>query len=342
MHFAVRNKRAVGFGLALLLVLAPVGAASGSPRESTTLSVASARAEVARAEQQLVAATTARATAGEELDDLTATSAALVAQISAARTNLRRQAVGAYIDAEPGATALAIINGEDVFDASARVNLRTHSAERSSDALARYRRIKSDVDPRLAALADRIDRLDREVADANDAVLAARANEAEAERQEAIMIAEQQAAREAARAAAAAAATTTTTTIAVTTAPPTVAADSVPADAPAPTPTSAAPPTTAAPVNAAPSAPLPAAPSGGPSESKWAALRACESGGNYRAVSKSGKYRGAYQFDARTWAGLGGAGDPAAAPPAEQDARAKLLYSQRGWRPWPVCGRHLI
>ena len=86
---------------------------------------------------------------------------------------------------------------------------------------------------------------------------------------------------------------------------------------------------------------LPAVPAGGPSEAQWAALRNCESSGNYRAVSSSGKYRGAYQFDYRTWAGLGGTGDPAAAPPAEQDARAKLLYSQRGWRPWPVCGRFL-
>ena len=29
---------------------------------------------------------------------------------------------------------------------------------------------------------------------------------------------------------------------------------------------------------------------------------------------------------------------PAAAPPYEQDLRAKVLYSQRGARPWPVCG----
>ncbi|MBP6728127.1 MAG: transglycosylase family protein, partial [Microthrixaceae bacterium] len=59
------------------------------------------------------------------------------------------------------------------------------------------------------------------------------------------------------------------------------------------------------------------------------------------AVSPSGAYRGAYQFHRRTWAGLGGTGDPAAAPPYEQDLRAKVLYSQRGARPWPVCGRFL-
>ncbi|TXI54418.1 MAG: hypothetical protein E6Q57_02395 [Mycobacterium sp.] len=92
---------------------------------------------------------------------------------------------------------------------------------------------------------------------------------------------------------------------------------------------------------ALPPAVLPNVPAGGPSEAQWAALRNCEAGGNYRAVSRSGKYRGAYQFDQRTWEGLGGTGDPAAATPAEQDARAKLLYSQRGWRPWPNCGRFL-
>jgi hypothetical protein len=73
----------------------------------------------------------------------------------------------------------------------------------------------------------------------------------------------------------------------------------------------------------------------------WDALRKCESGGNYGAVDPSGTYRGAYQFDRRTWAGLGGTGDPAAAPPAEQDYRAQLLFNQRGAQPWPVCGRSL-
>lgn len=73
----------------------------------------------------------------------------------------------------------------------------------------------------------------------------------------------------------------------------------------------------------------------------WAALRRCESGGNYKAVSRSGKYRGAYQFDRRTWAAYGPPGDPAAASPAEQDRRAAALYRARGWRPWPHCGKKL-
>ena len=81
-----------------------------------------------------------------------------------------------------------------------------------------------------------------------------------------------------------------------------------------------------------------AAPSGSGS-SHLAAIRQCESSGDYSAVSPSGTYRGAYQFDQQTWESVGGSGDPAAASPAEQDHRAQLLYAQRGAQPWPVCGQ---
>jgi hypothetical protein len=72
--------------------------------------------------------------------------------------------------------------------------------------------------------------------------------------------------------------------------------------------------------------------------SSLAAIRACESGGDYGAVSSSGTYRGAYQFDSATWQSVGGSGDPAAASPAEQDTRAQMLHDQSGSSPWPVCG----
>jgi len=67
-------------------------------------------------------------------------------------------------------------------------------------------------------------------------------------------------------------------------------------------------------------------------------IAACESGGDPTAVSSDGSYRGKYQFDYGTWESMGGSGDPAAAPEAEQDSRAALLYSQSGSSPWPVCG----
>jgi hypothetical protein len=78
--------------------------------------------------------------------------------------------------------------------------------------------------------------------------------------------------------------------------------------------------------------------SGSSGSSSLDAIRACESGGDYGAVSSSGTYRGAYQFDYATWQSVGGSGDPAAASPAEQDMRAQMLYDQAGSSPWPVCG----
>jgi hypothetical protein len=67
-------------------------------------------------------------------------------------------------------------------------------------------------------------------------------------------------------------------------------------------------------------------------------IAACESGGDPEAVSSEGTYRGKYQLDEGTWESVGGSGDPAAAPEAEQDYRAALLYSESGSSPWPICG----
>jgi peptidoglycan hydrolase-like protein with peptidoglycan-binding domain len=64
----------------------------------------------------------------------------------------------------------------------------------------------------------------------------------------------------------------------------------------------------------------------------------CESGGDPGAISADGTYRGKYQFDRQTWREMGGTGDPAAAPEAEQDRIAAQLLAQRGTAPWPVCG----
>jgi peptidoglycan hydrolase-like protein with peptidoglycan-binding domain len=64
----------------------------------------------------------------------------------------------------------------------------------------------------------------------------------------------------------------------------------------------------------------------------------CESGGNPRAISPSGRYRGKYQFDQAAWEYAGGHGDPAAAPESVQDRVALTLYRKRGTAPWPNCG----
>jgi septal ring factor EnvC (AmiA/AmiB activator) len=88
----------------------------------------------------------------------------------------------------------------------------------------------------------------------------------------------------------------------------------------------------------APSPPAPAGIPGAPEQSVLDRIADCESGGNPRAVSASGQYRGKYQFDQGTWEGVGGTGDPAAASEAEQDRRAAMLYARSGPAPWPVCG----
>lgn len=93
---------------------------------------------------------------------------------------------------------------------------------------------------------------------------------------------------------------------------------------------------------------VPPVPPPGPSPEQWAALRQCESGGDYTIVSSSGRYRGAYQFAVSTWDSVAARNnpalvgvDPADATPAQQDAMAFALYREAGAGPWPVCGRNL-
>lgn len=93
---------------------------------------------------------------------------------------------------------------------------------------------------------------------------------------------------------------------------------------------------------------VPPVPPPGPSPEQWAALRQCESGGDYTIVSSSGRYRGAYQFAVSTWDSVAARNnpalvgvDPANATPAQQDTMAYALYLEAGAGPWPVCGRNL-
>ena len=67
----------------------------------------------------------------------------------------------------------------------------------------------------------------------------------------------------------------------------------------------------------------------------------CESGGNPTAVSADGRYFGKYQFSRATWRAVGGRGNPARAPEAEQDRRARILYRRAGTSPWPACAAAL-
>src|SRR4051794_19030371 len=82
------------------------------------------------------------------------------------------------------------------------------------------------------------------------------------------------------------------------------------------------------------------APAGAATRDDFARLRQCESGGDY-SINTGNGYYGAYQFNLRTWRGLGYSGLPSDAAPATQDRAAATLQSQRGWSPWPACSRKL-
>lgn len=77
-----------------------------------------------------------------------------------------------------------------------------------------------------------------------------------------------------------------------------------------------------------------------PTAEQWQELRHCESTEQYD-IDTGNSFYGAYQFTQETWGTVGGQGNPAHAPAEEQDARARLLFSQRGRQPWPICGRFL-
>ena len=83
-------------------------------------------------------------------------------------------------------------------------------------------------------------------------------------------------------------------------------------------------------------------PCGGADHLNWAGLAACESGGRPGAVDPSGTYGGLYQFDTRTWHGLGGSGRPQDASAAEQTLpREEAVRAREGASPWPHCGARL-
>jgi len=73
----------------------------------------------------------------------------------------------------------------------------------------------------------------------------------------------------------------------------------------------------------------------------WAAIAACESGGNWAASTGNGFY-GGLQFTEQTWLGYGGgryASSANLATPGQQIAVADRVLAGQGIGAWPVCGR---
>jgi hypothetical protein len=73
----------------------------------------------------------------------------------------------------------------------------------------------------------------------------------------------------------------------------------------------------------------------------WKALAFCESSLDPQALNATGKYRGLFQFDMRSWEYVGGSGDPSRATVREQYKRAKMLKEKQGWSAWPACSKEL-
>ena len=71
-------------------------------------------------------------------------------------------------------------------------------------------------------------------------------------------------------------------------------------------------------------------------------IAVCESSLNPEAVNQTGKYRGLFQFDNRSWGYVGGTGDPAQASVREQLLRAQILVSRQGFhRAFPQCAKKM-
>ena len=102
------------------------------------------------------------------------------------------------------------------------------------------------------------------------------------------------------------------------------------------------PPPPAPPVRASRSAVRPRPRYTGPvTDETFAALSRCEAGGRPTAISRSGKYFGAFQFSLATWHGVGMTGNPIDYPYEVQLEAAKRLQARSGWGQWPVCSRKL-
>jgi len=102
-----------------------------------------------------------------------------------------------------------------------------------------------------------------------------------------------------------------------------------------------APAASASPPPGSPAAQQPAAPAPASSGGvNWAAIAACESGGDWSINTGNGFY-GGLQFTEQTWLAYGGgqyAASANLATPAQQIAVAQQVLASQGIGAWPVCG----
>lgn len=329
---------AIVLASSLLAVVGPAGASSGlSAPGRDPLAVAGTRARQAtvereRAEADLRRASTRRRDLESKAGALASADATSTMQLATARRQVRELAVAAYIDGGRTELLQATLEPDQAAAVSWRVGMVSGGVGQVSESVDRYERLLAVNEPARRSMAEQLDEARSEEADALSAVVQASAAERDAVAAAANAAASAKANRDRAAAATAAGSGATAAT----------ARDATVRPGATRTPTSKTAPKRPA-SSASGAAGLGIAPASGAASSDDAAflarVRACESRGDYSALSPGGRYRGAYQFSVETWRGVGGSGDPAAASPAEQDARALALLRLQGRRAWPVCGR---
>ena len=330
---SARSSRAALAGLAaagaLLFGAVPAGAGGGDAvGVARTQAAAATRARV-EAEGRLARATAARTRLEQRATALDGSDAASASELATARQQVRQLAVAAFIDGGRTELLQAALDPEQASLVAWRVGVLSGGAGGATEAVDRFEALQSANDPEQRSVAMDLDAARSAEEQARSDLVQASALERDAE-------ATLSAANDTARAAAERAATERSTR--------SVPATSVLSTAPAAgAPGVAAPRRTKTPALTSGAVSLGAAPSTGGATADEAAflakVRRCESNGNYSIVNATGRYRGAYQFSVETWRGVGGSGDPAAASPAEQDARALALLRLQGTRAWPVCSR---
>lgn len=303
-----------------------VGASQGSTGDAVTVARDRARTATAdreRAESELRRVSARRAELESSAASLDAADAATTEQLAEARRQVRELTVAAYIDGGRTELMQSSLAPEAAAAVSWRVGLVTGGVGQVSQAVGRYEQLVAVNGPARRSIAEQLDRARSDEADATSALVQAAASERDA----GAAVADAVAARDRAVAQRAA------QQLAASAGAPQRSAGSAAKQAGAGR--AATVPSSAAGLGVRPS------PSGASADEAafLARVRACESHGNYTIVNPTGRYRGAYQFSVETWRGVGGSGDPAAASPAEQDARALALLRLQGRRAWPVCGR---
>ena len=306
----------------LVGLASPVGSeplAGADPIAVGRQKVAAAAAARQRAESRLAQVVSRRTALEQRSQELDGADAASTEALAGARRQVRELAVAAFIDGGRTELLQASLTPDEAAVVAWRVGMVSGGADTVSDAVDHFEALRSANDPEQEQVASELDAVRSEEEQARSDLVQSSAAERDATAALDASRREQAAAR-AARASSAAAA-----------AAPTPRAPAAPGrrSTPRPSPSSSS------------AAGLGVRSSGGAPTADEAAflarVRQCESRGNYQIVSSTGRYRGAYQFSVETWRGVGGSGDPAAASPAEQDARALALLRLQGKRAWPVC-----